>query len=250
METDKLKIYRNMLKSSDIDELESIRPDCQKGIPEPYAFKPYNLEDKLIKLCEIEDTDFEFLNFFEIIKNRKSRRVFSGEKITFKELSFLLRVSCGVREIKNDRIFRTSPSACCRHPFETYVVINKVEELKSGLYRYFPPENALILLKEGDFGEKSVELFKNQKFVNNSAINIIWTVVPYRSEWRSGKASYKLSAIDIGHYCQNAYLGAEALNLGCCAIASYNQKMCDDFLGVDGEEEYTVYIISAGRKGN
>ena len=50
METDKLKIYRNMLKSSDIDEFESIRPDCQKGIPEPYAFKPYNLEDKLIKL--------------------------------------------------------------------------------------------------------------------------------------------------------------------------------------------------------
>ena len=76
------------------------------------------------------------------------------------------------------------------------------------------------------------------------------SVVPYRSEWRSGKASYKLSAIDIGHYCQNAYLGVEALNLGCCAIASYNQKMCDDFLGVDGEEEYTVYIISAGRKGN
>ena len=94
-----------------------------------------------------------------------------------------------------------TPSACCRHPFETYVVINKVEELKNGLYRYFPPENALILLKEGDFGEKSVELFKNQRFVNNSAINIIWTVVPYRSEWRSGKVFYKLSAIDIGHYC-------------------------------------------------
>ena len=32
METDKLKIYRNMLKSSDIDELKSIRPDCQKRI--------------------------------------------------------------------------------------------------------------------------------------------------------------------------------------------------------------------------
>ena len=120
MKTDKLKIYRNMLKSSDIDELKSIRLDCQKGVSEPEALKPYNLEDELIKLCEMEDFDFEFLNFFEIIKNRKSRRNFSGEKMTFKKLSFLLWSSCGVREIKNDRIFRTASSACCRHPFETY----------------------------------------------------------------------------------------------------------------------------------
>ncbi|RKX49410.1 MAG: SagB/ThcOx family dehydrogenase, partial [Thermotogae bacterium] len=32
-----------------------------------------------------------------------------------------------------------------------------------------------------------------------------------------------------------------------CAIAAYSQKKMDEFLGVDGEEEFTIYLAPVGK---
>jgi hypothetical protein len=34
--------------------------------------------------------------------------------------------------------------------------------------------------------------------------------------------------------------------LGSCCIAAYDQKLCDEGLGLDGTEEYMVYGITVG----
>ncbi|MBF0204738.1 MAG: SagB/ThcOx family dehydrogenase, partial [Desulfamplus sp.] len=31
------------------------------------------------------------------------------------------------------------------------------------------------------------------------------------------------------------------------AIAAYHQEACDELLGVDGEEEFTIYLAPVGR---
>jgi nitroreductase len=41
-------------------------------------------------------------------------------------------------------------------------------------------------------------------------------------------------------------LSAAALGLGSCCIAAYDQKLCDEALGLDGIGEYTVYAIPVG----
>jgi hypothetical protein len=38
------------------------------------------------------------------------------------------------------------------------------------------------------------------------------------------------------------------MGAGSCAIAAYDQKACDRLLGVDGDEEFTVYISSVGKR--
>jgi SagB-type dehydrogenase family enzyme len=67
-------------------------------------------------------------------------------------------------------------------------------------------------------------------------------------EWRYTIQSFKVIGIEAGHICQNLYLACEALNLGTCAIAAYNQKQADNVLGIDGEDEFTVYLAPVGRK--
>jgi nitroreductase len=54
-------------------------------------------------------------------------------------------------------------------------------------------------------------------------------------------------ALDAGHVCQNLYLACEAIGAGTCAIAAYNQDLADELLGVDGDEEFTVYIAPVGK---
>ncbi|WP_281184928.1 nitroreductase family protein [Trichlorobacter lovleyi] len=54
-------------------------------------------------------------------------------------------------------------------------------------------------------------------------------------------------ALDAGHVCQNLYLACQAINAATCAIAAYRQDLIDALLGVDGNEELTVYLAPVGK---
>ncbi|WP_277058907.1 nitroreductase family protein [Trichlorobacter lovleyi] len=71
--------------------------------------------------------------------------------------------------------------------------------------------------------------------------------MPSRTEWRYAEASCKVIALDAGHVCQNLYLACQAINAGTCAIAAYRQDLMDALLGVDGNEELTVYLAPVGK---
>jgi len=57
----------------------------------------------------------------------------------------------------------------------------------------------------------------------------------------------KMILLDAGHVCQNLYLAAEAIGAGTCAIAAYRQKPLDELIGVDGEDEFVMYLAPVGR---
>lgn len=72
-------------------------------------------------------------------------------------------------------------------------------------------------------------------------------MIPYRSEWRHGQYSYKTIAQESGHICQNLYLASEAIGAGSCAVGVYNQELMDNYIGVDGVEEFTIYVARVGK---
>ncbi len=78
-------------------------------------------------------------------------------------------------------------------------------------------------------------------------MTFIWTAIPYRMEWRYGLAAHKVIAIDAGHVCQNLYLACEAIVAGTCAVAAYDQDAVDHLIGVDGEEEFAIYLAPVGK---
>ncbi len=87
----------------------------------------------------------------------------------------------------------------------------------------------------------------DQSFAGKSAVTFIWTTIPARMEWRYSRVSYKVIALDAGHVCQNLYLACEAIGAGTCAIAAYDQEFADKILGIDGIEEFTIYMASVGK---
>jgi nitroreductase len=53
-------------------------------------------------------------------------------------------------------------------------------------------------------------------------------------------------AQESGHVCQNLYLASEAIGAGTCAI-TYDQAKVDGILGVDGKEEFAIYVAPVGK---
>ncbi len=53
--------------------------------------------------------------------------------------------------------------------------------------------------------------------------------------------------LDAGHVCQNLYLACEGIGTGTCAIAAYDQEKVDKIIGVDGENEFSVYLSPVGK---
>jgi SagB-type dehydrogenase family enzyme len=66
-------------------------------------------------------------------------------------------------------------------------------------------------------------------------------------EWRYSVAAHRVILIDAGHVCQNLYLACQAIGAGTCAIAAYDQNKMDEFLKVDGKDEFVVYLAPVGK---
>lgn len=186
----------------------------------------------------------------EAITRRESVRNYTAAPFTLEELSALLWATQGVRRVLSPTTaLRTVPSAGARHAFETYVLANRIEGISSGLYRYLPFDNELAQLAvDEQIGRKAAAACLGQAFVASAAVTFFWTAIPARMEWRYDLAAHKVVAIDAGHVCQNLYLVCTGLGGGACAIAAYDQDACDRLLGVDGDEEFTVYIAAAGKR--
>jgi len=144
------------------------------------------------------------------------------------------------------------PSAGNRHPFETYLCILNVADFEPGIYRYLPLEHELLFEfgygSRQELAEKIGIATLGQFFTGTAAAAFIWAAIPYRTEWRYGRASHKVMAIDAGHVCQNLYLACEAIGAGACAIAAYNQELMDKLIKVDGEDEFVIYLAPVGKK--
>ena len=241
--------YRKYLKNI----LVTKKSDQQKGLPIPDMEKPVPDGAELIELVSPDNFTIGKVPLIDAIKNRVSHRKFTEEELTLEELSFLLWATQGVKELAREgRItLRTVPSGGAMHPFETYLVINRIEGLENGVYRYIATQHKLLLLTTEEaekFPEKMTELSHKQSFVGKSAVVFIWTARPYRTEWRYDDDSLKDICMSVGHICQNLYLACEGIpNTGTCAILAYQQDELDKFLDVDGYDEVTLYLAPVGK---
>jgi SagB-type dehydrogenase family enzyme len=243
---------RALLKSSGIEN-EEWESHQNKGISAPPLEKPYPEDGLLLELGKPKFEDFGNISLAEAMRNRESRRKYTPESLKLAELSFLLWATQGIKSMDNNRVRtkRTVPSAGARHPFETYLIINRVEGVEPGTYRYLPIEHKLLLVDGNEpLRTKIAEACWGQSFVGESAVVFVWAAIPYRTEWRYSVVGYKAIAVEAGHICQNLYLACQAIGAGACAVLAYEQKAMDGLIGVDGEDEFTVYLASVGKVAN
>ena len=233
------------------DEVNFWETPQSQGHRPPPAQKPVPPESGVIPLPAPDTWSIPPCDLQIAIAGRQSHRRFTKDPLSLEELSFLLWATQGVRDKRHETaVLRTVPSAGCRHPFETYLAVLRVSSLESAIYRFLPLDHALVHERAiPDLPAHLTAACRGQDFAGQAAVTFIWSAIPARTEWRYGEASYKVMPFDAGHVCQNLYLACEAIGAGTCAIAAYNQTLADELLGVDGDEEFTVYLAPVGKIG-
>ncbi len=233
-------------------ELASLEVDRKNGFEIPPMQKPAE-NDSVIQLLSVEELMEYYgkgISLSHAIAARESRRKYTEESLSLEELSYLLWATQGVRKKNEKATFRTVPSGGARHSFETYLFIQRVNDLEAGLYRYLPLDHQLVFLKTAErYGEDYEKMLDQALLKHNfhGAVTFIWSAIPYRSEWAYASEAARLILLDAGHLCQNLYLACEAIGCGTCAVGAYDQEKTDRFIGVDGTDEFVVYAAPVGK---
>ncbi|MCF8045830.1 MAG: SagB/ThcOx family dehydrogenase [Desulfarculaceae bacterium] len=243
--------HRFFLKDTLRKSVDFRQTDQNRGVPVPPLQKPRKPDAKIIPLPARHQWKerIDRKDLLSAISERRSQRRFLAENLTLDELAFLLWATQGISDPsgKNPSL-RTVPSAGARHSFETYLFVRRVSDLAPGLYRFLPVENALLFVSpvEHMADELTMACF-GQRHAGSGAATFVWSCIPYRMEWRYSLCAHRVILLDAGHVCQNLYLACRAVDAGTCAIGAYDQEKIDTLLGVDGEEEFAVYLAPVGK---
>lgn len=228
--------------------------DQNRGLEAPPAQTPLPQDARIIDLPPPDSLNMGTMTLDQAIRQRRSRREYTETPLTLEALSYLLWSTQGVSSFEQDsagRIvsqYRTVPSGGSRHPFETYLIIQRVKGLKPGIYRFLPFGHKLALLRaDEEFQQAAMTACYDQPFAGEAAVLFVWAAVPYRTEWKYGCIAHRMIAMEAGHICQNLYLAAESIDAGACALLGYSQPHMDALIGVDGKDEFTVYMAAVGK---
>ena len=226
------------------------RSDQEKGLSQPPLELPEDPDRLHIDLPKPAALVIPSLDLRAAIESRHSVRSYAKEPLSRDELSFLLWCTQGLKSVHGSQAtFRTVPSAGARHAFETYLLINEVDGFESGLYRYLALTHRLSLVKTDPTLHIDIaHACLDQQFIMRCGVVFLWTAVPYRMTWRYGERGYRDLHLDAGHVCQNLYLAAGAVGCGVCAIAAFDDDEMNRILGIDGINQFLIYLATVGKK--
>lgn len=180
------------------------------------------------------------------LRQRKSIRDYQDKPISIGQLAYLLWSSTGIQRIEDGYEFRTAPSAGALYPIETYMVINHVKSLESGVYHYAIKPHQLELLQQRDLRHQIAAAALGQDMCATAAAVFIWTALFERCKWKYGQRAYRYIYLDAGHIAENLALAAVSLNLGTCEIGALYDDHVNAIIGVDDTEESTICMATVG----
>lgn len=224
--------------------------DQQLHLPQPplsWAAEPVNPK---VELPHPGSLAIDPVDIRVLITQRSSLREYADKPLSLAELSHLLWCTQGVKVAYDQQMtLRTVPSAGARHALETVLLINRVDGLEPGLYRYMALDHQLEQISTlRDIAGRFAAACFGQRFIMHSAVTFIWVAVPYRMTWRYQERGYRYLHLDAGHVCQNLYLAAEAVGAGVCAVAAFDDDELNTLLCLDPEEAFVIYLAAVGKK--
>lgn len=182
----------------------------------------------------------------DAIVRRRSVRDFTGDPVQLESLATITRATAGVSasaeanlsggELANFNL-RTVPSGGGLYPIDLYIGIINVNGLISGVYRYQPIQDKLIVMGDqqnltqllGAFSG-SVDMVKS----SNASIVFLYVAKPWRSMRKYGNRGLRFVFQEVGAMAQNLHLATAALGLGSVDCASFFEDDAHKALNLDG----------------
>jgi SagB-type dehydrogenase family enzyme len=193
------------------------------------------------------------LPLWDAIAARRSRREFSEVPVAAAELAALLHAGYGVThtleapEGHRGLPLRAVPSGGALYPLELYVAALRIEGLETGLYHFDPLRPGLTVVRAGVSVEEVAALSTYPEIVAGCGALVLVAAIFGRTRFKYGLRGYRFALLEAGHVGQNVVLAATGLGLAAVPLGGFYDRLTDEFLGLDGVNESTLYTIAVGR---
>jgi hypothetical protein len=171
----------------------------------------------------------------ETIQRRGSTRRFGSAPLTAGELGAALWAAT-----------RPAPADVAADLVDLYLVVNAVEDVARGAYRYWPAAHGLELLRAGDHRATSAYLCLEQPLGGDAAA-VIYFLSPLDTILAAfGDRGYRLANLFAGLAGGRAYLAAYASGFGASGLTFYDGHVVDFFAPHAGGRD-AIFVTALGR---
>lgn len=171
---------------------------------------------------------------------------FENKTLTLAQISQMLWAGQG---ITTEWGGRTATSPRSSYPLTLFLLVEDVEDLEDGLYRYYPgdlqPAHQLIPLEKGEFIEPLAQVVSQNSILTAPAVIIITGDNTKIAERFDGQAFDSKMYLEAGHVGQNIYLQAESISLGVNTSDTEEDDLIKEFLNLPKKEDI-IYLIPFG----
>lgn len=187
-----------------------------------------------------------------VLQHRRSAPQIGDKQLSQQQLATLLRTvwepvgQTGAIYGSSPR--RPSPSAGALQPLDLWVVVRDVEDLEPGLYYVqmnHTGEAKVVRIAPVDREAFAVACFQ-EELVNEAAVSIVITAMPWRSRFKYGHRATRFALIEAGHVAQNVQLVATAMGLGSRPLGGFCDDEVNELLGLDSVNEFALYVLPVG----
>lgn len=181
----------------------------------------------------------EVVSYPEAVFKRRSMRNFVRTQMPMDCFSTLLTMLC------EDPPDRSSAEPAGNRSLCIGFLADNVERLDPGFYLLDRQRKTFSLAARGSMMDSMTHICLGQGWLANCAIHFLFLTNLEVLENTYGPRGYRHVMLTAGRLGQRIYLGATAMQLGCCGIGAYYDSEAMRLLGLN-DESRLLYLVAAG----
>jgi SagB-type dehydrogenase family enzyme len=231
--------YPAMLEMHDASSLESEEEVAHWCGKQPVSAS-YATASEAVWLKPLPEQEEPKDTVEQVILRRGSSRKFDATKsITLAELSTIL--DSATRGTPAD--FLESPGAQLN---DIYLIISAVQGLRPGAYFFRRQQNALELLKEGEFRAEAYHLGLDQQLPADACVDVFFLADLNRILERCGNRGYRAVQLEAGVIGGKIYLAAYSLRLGATGLTFFDDDVTH-FFSPHAKDKSAIFLLAIGK---
>ena len=167
----------------------------------------------------------------ETIVKRRSERRFSGEALPLSSLSSLLAASAQPAQLSG--------------ALQLNLVVNRVAGLAPGVYRYLPPQHALLRLRGGDHQAAVRSAALSQDVIGDAAAVLILSA-DRDQLLAEGARGYRHVLLEAGLIGERWLLGSTAAGLAACPVGAFYDDEAAALIKADPARHWVLHFAAVG----
>ena len=225
----------------------------KKEIQKNFLLDKINQENKeviLEKDVKIENKK----DFFNTLLSRKTIRNFNYEKISQKELSFILensflKMKFLKKRAENEILFSLSSYTNTRGLWiDTLILIHNVEKIDEGWYFYDYLKHSLVKIKDGKTYTDIQDIIIGQKFTQGAAFSIFFSVDFKNIFWKYRySGAYKNVLLNVAELSQRIIISSVSIGLGTFTTPAVKDDKLEEKIGTIPFNNEIIYYTAVGK---